>query len=156
MPAIKHVHTYIRYKARPNWYRCAAPNCTHHIDKEVLLGKLSLCNSCGAEMILSREDLRRAKPKCLNCSDTKKAKLHQKAQELTKYLGTEHFDPLNLALKTDQGVLFPSTEKSVNLSPEELELDSSDLEEEEEEEEILDEEEEFDDQQEEFGDRWRK
>lgn len=96
MPAIAHIHTYVKYKNRPGFYRCEAPDCTHIIDKELLLGKLSLCSLCGSQMILTREDLRRAKPRCLNCSETKKAKLHKKANEITKLLGTAAFDPLQL------------------------------------------------------------
>ena len=91
MPAIKHVHTYIKYKKRPGYFRCAAPDCTHCMDKEVLEGKHSLCNVCGNLFTLTKKDLMLSKPRCLNCSNTKKAKMLRKAQELTRGLGTEAF-----------------------------------------------------------------
>ena len=94
MPAINHVHTYVKYKSRPRFYRCDAPNCTHFLDKDALVGKLSLCTECGAQMILTSEDLKRVRPRCINCSDTVKARAHRKAQELTRYIGTEAFIPL--------------------------------------------------------------
>jgi|SRR5215467_3838795 len=93
MPVISHIHTYVRYRGRPGFYRCDAPDCTHFIDKEAIKNKLSLCCDCGTQIILDREALRRARPKCINCSNTRKAQAHRKAQELTRGLGTESFDP---------------------------------------------------------------
>ena len=96
MPSLNHIHTYVRYKSRPGYYRCDAPDCTHFNTKEHITGKLSLCSLCGQQMILDSEALRRARPRCINCSDTKKAKIHRKAQELTRYLGTDSFSPGSL------------------------------------------------------------
>lgn len=75
-----HVHMYVRYKKRPGYYRCAASDCTHFLDSESVLGKASLCNDCGNQMILTKEDLRRVKPKCIACSNTKKSKIYKMAQ----------------------------------------------------------------------------
>lgn len=91
MPVLNHIHSYIKFKKRPGFFRCNSPDCTHFIERDAILNKLSLCTSCGNQMILTREDLRRAKPKCLDCANTKKAKAHRKAQDLTRYLGTESF-----------------------------------------------------------------
>jgi hypothetical protein len=91
MPVINHIHTYVKYKTRPGYFMCSAPDCTHFLDKERVNGKLSLCTECGSQFILSREDLKRVRPKCLNCSNTKKARSYQKAQQLTQYLGTDLF-----------------------------------------------------------------
>jgi hypothetical protein len=74
MPSIKHTHTYVKYKNRPGYFRCNDMKCTHFIDQERILGKLSKCNFCGNEFILTEEDLRRVRPRCLNCSNTKIAK----------------------------------------------------------------------------------
>src|SRR5215471_1359478 len=94
MPVVNHIHTYVKYKGRPGFYRCNAPDCTHFIDKESITGKISLCSLCGEQMILNREALRRAKPRCINCSDTKKSRAHKRAQEITRGLGTDFFsDP---------------------------------------------------------------
>lgn len=84
MPVQEHIHTYVKYKGRPGFYRCNAKDCTHFIDKERILGKMSRCNSCGAEFQLTQEDLRRAKPKCLECSNTKRARIHKKTMELAE------------------------------------------------------------------------
>jgi hypothetical protein len=85
MPAINHTHTYVRYTDR--FYRCAAPKCTHYIDKNVLVNKMSLCNLCGNEFMLTRNDLRRVKPRCAACSNTKTAKLKKAALTLFDKLG---------------------------------------------------------------------
>lgn len=70
----KHIHTY----ERPRWdkkiYRCIAPDCSHYINKKLLLGKYGKCPECGAQFILDREKLLRAKPKCDFCSNTRKSK----------------------------------------------------------------------------------
>ncbi len=83
----KHVHTYALYKKRSRkhknpdtgyipfdrrWFECRAPKCTHYIEASRLVGKASLCNGCGQEFILTRDDLERWEPKCLHCSKTKK------------------------------------------------------------------------------------
>ena len=82
MPTLNHIHCYIRFRRRPGYYRCYDPICTHFLDKESLLGKMTACFDCGTKFILTREDLRRAVPRCLNCSNTKEAKAHRLAQEL--------------------------------------------------------------------------
>lgn len=94
MPSIDHVHTYIRYKKRPGYYRCAAPNCTHLQEKEFLLGKNSLCSACGSCFVLTYEDLRKAKPRCLNCANTKEARRYREIQKLTEGLETGTFPSL--------------------------------------------------------------
>ncbi len=122
MPTMNHVHTYVRYKARPGYYRCDAPDCTHFLDKENVQGKLSRCTVCGDQMILSREDLRRARPKCMNCSNTKTAKMHRKAQELTRYLGTDRFDTLGI-FNTPTEAQFPLLDSSIDNEEDLEELD---------------------------------
>lgn len=96
MPVLNHIHTYFKFKGRPGFWRCGAPDCSLVIEQDLIKNKLSLCTQCGQQMILTREDLRRAAPRCLDCSNTKRAVAKRKAQELTRYLGTEAFDPLNV------------------------------------------------------------
>lgn len=79
MPALNHVHSYQRLDGK-RW-RCTDPYCTHTTPTELVAGKASKCG-CGAEFILDREAMRRRTPKCLNCSDTAKARLHKRAQML--------------------------------------------------------------------------
>lgn len=85
MPSLDHTHTYVRWKTTKlgvTYFRCNHANCTHFIDKELIVGKTTLCSNCGGQFILSRDDLRRAKPKCLDCSNTKEAKISRAAREL--------------------------------------------------------------------------
>lgn len=72
-------------------YHCVHPDCFFKCEKGLLLGKRNIC-SCGSEFILTVEDLRRAFPKCINCSDTLYARLHKRIQELS-----------NTAIKEDTG-----------------------------------------------------
>lgn len=99
MPSVNHTHMYVRYKTRPGYYRCDLPDCTHVLDKEAVQGKQSLCTVCHEKMILTREDVRRARPRCINCSDTKKGRTFRRAQELTRYLGTDQFNTLGGVFK---------------------------------------------------------
>ena len=85
MPSLNHTHTYVRWKTTKlgvTYYRCNHPNCTHFIDRELIIGKTSLCSSCGEQFILSREDLRRAKPRCMSCANTKEARTIRMARDL--------------------------------------------------------------------------
>ena len=80
MPALNHTHTYKRYTKK--LYMCAHPDCIHTIDKRLIKGKSSLCNLCGAPMILTADDLKRAEPRCYLCSNTKEANLSRRARNL--------------------------------------------------------------------------
>lgn len=40
----------------------------------VLVGKLSICTACSREFVLTIEDLRRNKPVCLYCANTKEGR----------------------------------------------------------------------------------
>jgi hypothetical protein len=82
MPSINHVHTYVKYKKRPGYMRCADPYCTHQLDIESCHGKASKCSVCGTEFILSSQDMKRVRPRCLACSDTAQARKVRAAQAL--------------------------------------------------------------------------
>jgi hypothetical protein len=82
MPGLKHTHSYIRIKSRPDYYKCADPKCSHYIKKEMILGKYSKC-ACGTDFILTSEDLRRVKPRCFNCSDTAEAQQKRMVASVT-------------------------------------------------------------------------
>lgn len=90
MPALKHIHTYIRWKKRGNppsmWWRCADPKCTHIIQQDIIVGKESLCNTCGLPFILDWKSFTRAKPECLNCQDTVEGREYRANKELTQAL----------------------------------------------------------------------
>jgi hypothetical protein len=93
MPIVNHIHTFIRYKAKQGYYRCNSPDCTYSVPKGDILGKLSRCTQCGEQIILTKEDLRRASPRCLECSNTKKAIAHRKARTALNMLGTFKTEP---------------------------------------------------------------
>lgn len=77
----EHTHTYQRWKRRgpenEMWYRCTDSKCTHVSPKSLLRGKAALCNKCGKEFLLDPESLLYAKPTCMDCRGSKKAKAYQ-------------------------------------------------------------------------------
>ena len=88
-----HVHTFVKYKKKPGFMRCDAPDCIYWIDKELIINKISRCTQCGTEFQLTREDLKRSRPRCLNCSNTEQARKHRIGQDLMRDFGTESFNP---------------------------------------------------------------
>lgn len=86
MPALKHIHTYVRMGKNKQFYRCFDPLCSHSINRMLLEGKASLCPECGTQFTLTWELLRRARPLCLNCSSTKEAKQYQGTKKLMEQL----------------------------------------------------------------------
>lgn len=82
MASLRHIHTYRRHETRPEIMRCAHPECSHFTERATLDGKASICNICGSEFVLSKDDLRRTKPRCFNCSTTQKARQFQNAASL--------------------------------------------------------------------------
>ena len=85
MPSLNHIHTFVKYGKKS--YRCFDPECTSIYSKDMLHGKASKCTDCGSEFILTHEDLKRARPKCLKCSNTKEARTFQAAARLFEGLG---------------------------------------------------------------------
>ena len=84
MPTLKvnpdgspHVHEYVRVQdpqGKPIRYRCAHPDCTHFMHRNLLQGKRSICAVCHkTEIVMDYENLRRYEPRCFKCSGTKKA-----------------------------------------------------------------------------------
>jgi len=82
MPALDHIHTYVRWKINrfkdkiiggEQVFKCADAHCTHHQVRSMVVGKASRCTNCGSEFILSNDDTRRVHPLCFNCSNTRVA-----------------------------------------------------------------------------------
>lgn len=79
MPAKSHTHRYVRAVGRITeenkdsgfigYYKCGDPNCSHYTKAELILGKKSICNRCGAEFILpiALRNLTN-KPHCKDCT----------------------------------------------------------------------------------------
>ncbi len=97
MPALKfnsdgsrHIHTYVRKgKGRSaRQYMCANPHCIHYVNRELLRGKESVCSVCHKTVILLTPDqLQLAKPRCIMCADTAKAREIREKLETLKELG---------------------------------------------------------------------
>lgn len=71
-----HLHMWARWKKlfKEFQFRCTHPDCTKVQPASLLLGKRALCGICKQnQFILTREDLRRAVPRCPDCSQTKDA-----------------------------------------------------------------------------------
>lgn len=67
----KHIHKYIRVNGKfTKIMKCADIHCTffiHQSQFEILLGRISLCNECGLEFIITIDDLELDLPKCASC-----------------------------------------------------------------------------------------
>ena len=84
----EHIHQYKRVKGSKVQYMCGMAKCPHFKHKKFLIGKASLCNSCGTEFILTEEHLRRARPLCLNCANTKEARVFQERKRIFEEIKT--------------------------------------------------------------------
>lgn len=80
MPSLNHTHTYERMRNK-SYYRCVDPHCSHTQKRELLEKKACICYKCNNEFILTWEDLRRARPICLNCSNTEEARRLREVRE---------------------------------------------------------------------------
>lgn len=92
---LDHVHTFVRWKKLFNeWhFRCADPDCMKVSPQSLLVGKRSICAICRKEeMILSNDDLRRAKPRCAMCSNTKEAIVGRRFKESIPSLFQDAFE----------------------------------------------------------------
>lgn len=82
--SLNHVHTFTRGRKifGVQFYMCAHPDCYDMKARTDLVGKRSLCAVCGQhEMILTKEDLKRAKPRCSKCSNTNEAREKRASEE---------------------------------------------------------------------------
>lgn len=102
MPSQKHIHSYVQFKSRPGYFRCAAPDCTHFLIREAVIGKYSKCLDCGSQFTIDFENSKLRTPKCLMCRTTKKAIAFQKGQELmAKMVNFSISDGAPVSEKTD-------------------------------------------------------
>ena len=87
MSSLNHTHQYVRIPSRPRYYMCIHPQCNHILNRELCLGKESICNGCGGTILsLTYEQLKRARPKCLLCMKTKDALEFQKRKEMLEQI----------------------------------------------------------------------
>lgn len=73
MSKFKHIHRYEKAKIGKNHviYRCNLPGCTHYIDKNLVRGRLAICNRCGEAFVISIAASKLAKPHCDDCTKKK-------------------------------------------------------------------------------------
>jgi ssDNA-binding Zn-finger/Zn-ribbon topoisomerase 1 len=82
----KHQHSWIKWRkwqGSQHW-KCADPDCFETIEGALLEGKRTLCPQCHeTSFILTKDLMRRVKPKCINCRDTKDAVQQRRFAELS-------------------------------------------------------------------------
>ena len=91
-----HVHE-IERKYSPNhkvFWTCTHPDCTFFTyDRTQIEGKRVICAVCHTnDLILTKESLRRAKPRCLECSNTAEAQKVKQMREASVSLMDEILD----------------------------------------------------------------
>lgn len=74
-------HRHIIRRATRAMYSCI-DDCSFREAKHYLLGRIVRCPFCQREFKLTLEDLRRALPRCPNCSDTKTSRLNSDLDKL--------------------------------------------------------------------------
>lgn len=67
-----HQHTYTATNVRRKSYRCTVPDCPHSIAASHLLNRKAACSSCGNEITVTAEHLRRSNITCINTGCAKK------------------------------------------------------------------------------------
>lgn len=85
MPILEHLHSFIFWKiyGDERVFKCAHPDCTETRVQSFLVGKRGLCSVCGInDVIYTPDDLRRSKPRCADCSNTKANREKRKIKEL--------------------------------------------------------------------------
>lgn len=84
MASIDHTHIYVYYKiiGDEEHYKCDDPHCTHFAPVSLIVDKASICSLCRQrELILTKETLRRVRPRCIECSETKEAKTFRRNRD---------------------------------------------------------------------------
>lgn len=91
MPALTHTHSYVKsHKQKSDGqqvWKCEDPKCTHLSLHHLVRGKLTLCPACREqEFVLEGRALKRTRPLCINCRNTKEAKEFRESKSLIEAL----------------------------------------------------------------------
>lgn len=86
MPALKHIHSYIRWRIQKSdghqLWKCADPECTHFHRQDAIIDKASLCPECKTHtLMLDYEALRRHRPLCIRCRGTREGREFRESLE---------------------------------------------------------------------------
>lgn len=89
MPSLDHTHIYVARSPKKDSFRCDHPDCSHlMLNKSDLIGKRTVCAVCRENsFLLTVEDLRRKRPRCINCKETKEARKKREMKETLAGLG---------------------------------------------------------------------
>jgi len=94
MASLNHIHTYIRRTGsdklswRESTFKCADVHCTQIALAIDLEGKASICAKCGLnEIVLDYEQLKLARPRCTECSMSRKDKERIEAKKKLEEMG---------------------------------------------------------------------
>ena len=76
MPQLEedHIHTFERSLENKEIFRCVHPLCSYYWRRVYLIGKLARCQKCDLPFTLTRDALKRKRPICVSCSNTKAAR----------------------------------------------------------------------------------
>lgn len=66
-----HIHKYMGVNINKRQYRCIIEGCTHIISASLLLGRKAACTTCGEELTVGEENLRRRYIAHINCDEAK-------------------------------------------------------------------------------------
>lgn len=110
----KHIHVYEKSRKKASeWkkqvYRCANPTCSHYTLAPNIEGKQAKCK-CGALFIIQIKDLwhKKVNLTCLNCSNTKEAKIAVESKELFLNIMEE------IEEKPEENLPYSQTIQSIN------------------------------------------
>ena len=109
-----HIHTYVRRhttKTGIKIYGCQDPDCYHTAPRHMLKGKFNKCPMCGQTHILTPQDLDRATPRCLECSNTKQGAAVRAAASVVDKLFAEVPLALSQPQLTNESKESPKEEK---------------------------------------------
>ena len=99
----EHIHSIVRshYTAHKKSmvFKCNDPVCMYTVtipknNRSLLIGRASTCPDCGEVFILDSEALKRKKPVCLNCSNSKTAREFRRSKDITQDLINQLFPPV--------------------------------------------------------------
>ena len=80
-----HTHRYEKRVIGKKGYTvfvCNMPDCNHYISEALVRGKRSICNRCGADMLMDTRAMNLVKPHCADCIHIKNNDIHDKLLEL--------------------------------------------------------------------------
>lgn len=91
----KHTHKYIRCKYGSKGYmifKCALPGCTHYVDANLILNRLSVCWRCGADFVIKVTPGNKAVNKKPHCNECTRGYKKQIKEQLVGLI--EHFQKI--------------------------------------------------------------